>query len=206
MITVYASGDSRSRRVLWALEEVGAPYEVVELQFPPKVHHPEYRAISPACAVPAITDGDLTLIESLAICEYVSRKHGGRLTVEPDEPGYYDYLQVLQFGDATLAPPCAWARRFGRLHPNALADARETFALRVGVVQRRLADGRDFLAAERLTLADMSVGFVLGLAEMVGLGDLIPAEVAAYGERLRSRPAYHRAYAVGPAALPGLTR
>lgn len=196
MIRVYASGDSRSRRVLWACEEVGAPYEVVELQFPPRFHHPEFLALSPAGALPAIEDGDVRLIESLAICEYVSRKHGGTLSVDPGDADYFDYLQFVQFGDATLAPPLAWARRFGSRAPEVMADAIEAFGLRLGVIERALADGREFLVGGRLTVADISVGYTLGLSTMAKLHHLIPPTVAAYEDRLRARPACQRAYAL----------
>jgi glutathione S-transferase len=196
MIKVYAARGTRSLRVLWTLEELGAPYEVEALRFPPRVHHPEFLEISPAGALPAIQDGEATLIESLAIGEYISRKFGGDLVVGPDEPGYLDYLQLLHFGEATLAPPLAWARRFGPKLDTALADGREAFALRLAVIQRALADGREFLAAGRLTLADISVGYTLGLSERAGLHDLLPESVLAYEARLKARPAYQRASAV----------
>lgn len=156
MIKVYASGGARSRRVIWALEEAGAPYEVVALQFPPRVHHPEYLKINPTGAIPAISDGGMSLTESLAICEYVARKHGSDLIVAPEHPEYYNYLQLVYFGEATLAPPLSWARR--------------------------------------LTLADISVGYTLGLSELFGLHDTLPPVVVAYEDRLKARPAYQRAY------------
>ena len=196
MIKVYASGATRSRRVLWALEEVGAPYEVVALKFPPRIHHPEFLAISPAGALPVIEDGEVRLMESLAICEYVGRKFGGRLVVSPDEPGFTDYLQYLHFGEGTLAPPLGWARRLGAMSEKVVAEAREVFALRLQVIERALDDGRAFLAAGRLTIADISVGYTLGLSAVSGLNDLIPPAVAAYETRLKARPAYQRAYAV----------
>lgn len=195
MIKVYAVGGARSRRVLWALEEVGATYEVVTLQFPPRLHHPEYLAINPTGAIPAITDGDMALTESLAICEYVSRKHGGGLTVEPDAADYYDYLQLVHYGEATLAPPLSWIRRFVGV-PGAIEGAREMFSARLGLAETMLADGREFLVAGRLTLADLSVGYALGLSELFGVHDLVTPVVAAYEDRLKARPAYQRAYAV----------
>jgi glutathione S-transferase len=196
MIKVYAARGTRSLRVLWTLEELGAPYEVEALRFPPRVHHPEFLAISPAGILPAIQDGEAILLESLAIGEYLSRKFGGDLIVAPDEAGYLDYLQLLHFGEATLAPPLAWARRFGARLDAALAEGREAFALRLTVIERSLADGRQFLAAGRLTLADISVGYTLGLSERAGLHDLLPESVAAYEARLKARPAYQRASAV----------
>jgi glutathione S-transferase len=196
MIKVYASGATRSRRVLWALEELGGAYEVVPLKFPPRVHHPEFLEINPAGVLPAIQDGDVTLIESLAICMYVNRKLGGDLVVQEEEPGYLDYIQLLHFGEASLAPPLGWARRFGPRLEEVMAEARETFALRLSVVERTLADGREFLAAERLTLADLSVGYALGLSKLSGLYEVVPPSVVHYHGRLQARPAYRRAYAI----------
>lgn len=195
MIKVYAAQGTRSQRVLWALEEMAAPYEVVALTFPPRIHHPDFLAISPAGALPAMQDGENTLIESLAICEYVNRKFGGDLVVAPDEPGYFNYLQFLHFGESTLTAPLAWARRFGPRLDAARSEGREAFGLRLAVIERALADGREFLAAGRLTLADISVGYALGLSALSGLHDLLPASVLAYEDHLKARPAYQRAYA-----------
>jgi len=196
MIKVYAMpGPARSRRVLWALEELGAPYEVVRLKFPARDHHPEYLKINPAGAVPALEDGELRLLESLAICDYVSRKFGGELTVEPDEADHPRYMEMMFFGESTLAPPIFWARRLARHAEILKAEAREAFATRLTVLERALGDGRPFLAAGRLTLADVSVGYVLTLSEVAGLDDLIPPRAAAYHARLKTRPAYQRAYA-----------
>ncbi|WP_309605963.1 glutathione S-transferase family protein [Phenylobacterium sp.] len=194
MIKVYAARGTRSQRVIWVLEELGAPYETVSLTFPPRMHHPEFFAISPAGALPAIEDDGVVLIESLAICEYLSRKFAGRLVVGAEEPGFTDYLQFLHFGEGTLAPPLAWARRFGPRLESVMADAREAFALRLAVVEHALADGRAYLAADRLTLADISVGYTLGLSDLAGLHQLLPASVLAYEARLEARPAYQRAY------------
>lgn len=194
MITVYGVGGARSRRVLWALEEVGVPYELVTVAFPPRLNQPGYLAINPTGAVPAITDGDLSMGESLAICEYVSRTYGGDLTLAPDHPNYYDYLQLLHYGEATLAPPLGWLRRFAST-PSAITDGREMFAARLALVEAMLADGRPYLVGDRLTLADISVGYTLGLAELFGAHDLVPPDVVAYEDRLKARPAYQRAYA-----------
>ena len=196
MIKIYGVGGARSRRVIWTCEEIGVAYEVATMTMPTRVNHPEYLDISPAGALPAIEDGPVRMIESLAICEYLARKYGGDLVPGADEAGYTDYLQYLFFGEATPAPPLTWVRRFGPDLDKAVQDGRETFALRLSVISRALADGRLYLAAGRLTLADISVGYTLGLARLFGVGDLIPAEVTAYEDRLKARPAYQRAYAV----------
>jgi glutathione S-transferase len=193
VITVYASEMSRSRRVLWVCEEAAAPYTVVELAWPPR-QHPDFLKINPAGTVPAIADGDLVLTESLAICEYVARRHRPELVVEPDRPDYWTYLQWLQFGEGTLQPPVAWARRYGPLSPDAMQSARDAFAIRAGALDQALADGREWIAAGRFTIADISLGFPLILAPAMGLKDLMPPGVQAYRDRLRARPACRRAY------------
>lgn len=104
---------------------------------------------------------------------------------------------MLHFGESTLTPPLGWMARFGRgetwLEP-AVAEARATFAPRLKAIDRALEDGREFLTGGRLTLADLSVGYALGLSEIMGLHDLLPPRVAAYEQRLRARSAYQRAY------------
>lgn len=193
MLTIYGSGAARHQRVVWACEEVGADYTLVEVPWPPG-DDPAFRKLNPAGTVPVLEHGDVRLIESLAICEYVSRTFGGDLHLDPDHPDYWDYLQIAQFGEATLQPPQAWARRFGANDAGILAHSREQFTARLSVIEQRLAGGRTFLAADRFTLADISIGFVITLSSFLGLGDLLTPNVRVYRDRLRARPAYRRAY------------
>lgn len=195
MLTIYGSGAARHQRVIWACEEVGAPYRLVDVPWPPG-DDATFRAINPAGTVPVLEHGDIRLIESLAICEYVSRTFGGDLHLDAGHPDYWDYLQIAQFGEATLQPPQAWARRFGPRDPEILAHARDHFAARLCLIESRLADGRAFLTAGRFTLADLSIGFVITLSGFIGLGDLLTPAVKAYRDGLRARPAYRRAYGV----------
>jgi len=196
MIKIYGFGGARSRRVLWACEEIGAPYEYVTLKMPTRVNHPEFLDLSPAGALPAMEDGDVRMIESLAICEYIARKYGSRLIPGPGDAGYTDYLQYLSFGESTLAAPLTWVRRIGPDYPPAAAMGREAFAQRLAVISHALSDGRVYLAGETFTLADISVGYTLGLARLFGEDALLTPDVVAYEDRLKARPAYQRAYAV----------
>jgi len=77
-----------------------------------------------------------------------------------------------------------------------IAGARDHLAERLKMLEQRL-EGRDFLAAGRLTLADISVSYPLHLVGMLGVGNLLGPRSVAYHERLRARPAYQRALAVG---------
>ena len=76
------------------------------------------------------------------------------------------------------------------------------FQKRIALVERQLADGREFLVGGRLTLADISVAFPIGVATAVlKRGDLIPPTVQAYRRRLYQRDAFRRAAAHGAPAV-----
>jgi glutathione S-transferase len=203
MTTIFHSQNARSLRVLWVLEEMGAKADVKTLPFPPRKLQPEYLALNPSGTVPLMIDGERVMTESLAICEYLVAKHGNTSLVVPaNDPERAPYLQWLWYGESTIMLPIGMISRVERLKMPGpasdaiMADARETLAARLNLLEQRL-DGRDFLVAGRLTLADVSVGFAIHVATVLfGLGRLFGPRASGYFERLRSRPAYRRAEAV----------
>jgi len=200
MVKVYHAPNTRALRVLWTLEELGAPYEPVKVQFPPRQRQPDYLAINPTGSLPAMVDGAVTLTESLAICEYLNDKHGGDLAVAPGEAARADYVQWLFFGEASLSPPLGNLVRIARAEqkgPDLEAfgeQARQTYAARLAGLEARL-DGREYVADGRFTLADISNAYPLHLAGLLGL-EAVGPNVAAYWERLQARSAFQRAKAV----------
>jgi glutathione S-transferase len=72
MYTVYGLPLTRTFRVLWALEEMGQPYELVRV--PPQ--SPEVRSLNLTGKVPVMTDGDAVIPDSVAIMTYLADKHG----------------------------------------------------------------------------------------------------------------------------------
>ena len=102
MLKIFHAQGARSLRVLWLCEEMGVPYETAEASF--FKPSDEFKAVNPLRTVPAMTDGDVRMIESVAMMIYIMAKHGPTdLDVKPDEPGYADYLQYLMFGEAGIA-------------------------------------------------------------------------------------------------------
>ncbi|MBK6704169.1 MAG: glutathione S-transferase [Caulobacteraceae bacterium] len=102
MLKVYHSQGARSLRVLWLCEEMGVPYETAEASF--FKPSDEFKAINPLRTVPAMQDGDVRMIESVAMMIYIMSKYGPTdLEVKPNEPGYASYLQFLLFGEAGVA-------------------------------------------------------------------------------------------------------
>ena len=201
MTTIYHATNTRSTRVLWVLEELGVKAEIKSLPFPPRKLQPDYLAVNPTGTVPTLVDGSVRLTESMAICEYLATKHRSSLIVEPGDPARTEFVQWLWYGESTLMTPLsriATVSRLERKGPDieaVLEDARGNAGVRLAALERRL-EGRDFLVAGRLTLADVSAGYPLHLVGLFGMDHVLGPRSASYRERLRARPAYQRAMAV----------
>jgi glutathione S-transferase len=207
MIRLYHCVDARSFRPLWALEEVGAPYELVVLPFPPRVLEKSFLEINALGTIPALIDGDTVMTESAAIVEYLALRHGdGDLAVANDHPEFGRYLNYLHFGEATLTFPQTLVLRYSRLEPRerrqpqVAEDYRKWFLARLRGVERALA-GRTWLCAERFTGADISVGYALLLAQSLGIDDAFAGPVGDYWERLQARDSFQRAKAAQSAGV-----
>lgn len=191
--------DARSFRVLWALEELGLPYELEVLPFPPRWTAPDFLAINPLGTIPFFSDGDVRMTESAGICQYLAEK-AGRLRIAPDDARFGDYLNFLHQSDATLTFPQTLVLRYTILEkpenrlPKVASDYRRWFAARTAWVEQALGDGRDWLCGD-FTVADIAVGYAFMLAQTLGiLGDLGP-QCQAFWQRCQAREGFARAKA-----------
>jgi hypothetical protein len=113
MITLYHCDGARSFRPLWMLEEMGLPYELKMLPFPPRVFAKEYLAINPLGTIPFMVDGETKMTESSGICYYLGTKYGPTpLVVGQDDPAYGAFLNWMYFSDATLTFPQTLVLRY----------------------------------------------------------------------------------------------
>jgi glutathione S-transferase len=199
MITVF--GEGRGFRVVWLLEEMGLAYKLRRVDLLAGVENdPEYLAINPAGFIPAIQDGDVTMVESIAIMEYLMARYGPTpLAPDPHDPAFPAYQQFLHLGEAGLAVSMYFVNVSRRLAPEAerqnwgARKALEVFESRLGLVTRQLARS-PYLAGDQFTAADISVTYALESAQRGGnisLGELEKAYVA----RTSGRDAYKRAMA-----------
>lgn len=199
--------DARSFRALWALEELGLPYELTLMPFPPRAFVEGYRDVNPLGTVPAcFIDGQL-MTESAAIPHVLATLFGpSELAVAPEEPGYPAYMNFLVMGEATLTFPQTIHLRYTRLEPpeRRLAQAAEDYAQWFGSRLRNaeaMMQG-EYAAAGRFTMADISVGYAVMLAQAIGLDEQVTPGMAAYFERLSQRDGFQRAKAAqGPGGL-----
>jgi glutathione S-transferase len=200
MIKLYGVPMSRAMRSLWALEEVGVPYENVKTHFLTDTRTPEFLQINPNGHIPALVDGDVTLFESLAINLYLARKYGKDLWPQSvgDEGRAY---QWSVWAMTELEEPVITAlmhRTFlpaAQREPKKGDEAAERFKKPLSVLDGALVD-RKYLVGRDFTIADLNVASVLAIAPMAGL-DVSPApNAAAWLARCTERPALARAQAL----------
>jgi glutathione S-transferase len=197
MIELWHCADARSFRALWALEELGLPYTLHELPFPPRVKAPEYLEVNPLGTIPTLKDAETLMTESAAIVQYLATRYGpNTIVVTVDDPAYGAWLDWLSFGEATLTFPQTLILRYRLFEPDrgeAVADDyARWFLSRLRHVDRALAES-DWLCAGRFTAADISVGYALMIAVALKLGEKFSPTIHAYWERLQARPAFQAA-------------
>ncbi|CAI8283213.1 MAG: Glutathione S-transferase GstA [SAR92 bacterium MED-G29] len=214
-LKLWHCAGSRSIRPLWTLEEMGLDFELEVMKFPPRFVHPGYTDINPIGTVPFFTDDAggpdnvIQMTESAGISQYVVDRYGPTdLAVGVDEPDYGSYLNWLHRSDATLTFPQTLVLRYTILEPEATRlpkvadDYSKWFHSRLRSVEAAMAD-REFLCADRFTIADVAVGFALYFAEFLKLSDGFKPNTRAYYERLKARPGFQRATQYdSPSALP----
>jgi glutathione S-transferase len=199
---LYCMPRSRSIRPLWLLEELGVPYEFVKLD-PSKQENktPAYLAVHPLGEVPALVDGELTLIESSAICLYLADRFPEKHLAPP--PGSTErgpYYQWMIFAEGTVEPVVMEFYKHAQLPEEKKASAHQQEELArhrtrlnevLNVVDAGL-NGREFLAGGHFTAADVVMASLLHLANHLKLLDGHPRLVE-YVRRHTQRPAVRKA-------------
>ena len=198
MITVWGGQTSRSIRVVWVLEEMGLPYRVRQVDMLAAEQDPEFLAVNPADYIPAMQDGEVAMVESIAIMEYLMARYGPTpLAPAPHDPAFPAYQQFLHLGEAglaTLMMPDVVSRF---LAPEAEREnwgatwCLQAFRKRLELVDRRLASA-PYLAGEAFTAADISVTYALKLGRR-NCGLTLSDAQQSYLARTTGRDAYRRA-------------
>jgi glutathione S-transferase len=209
MLIIHHLGVSQSDRIVWLMEELGLPYEMKWYsRGSDGLQPPEYAALHPAATAPVVEDGGRVLAESAAILEHVCHEYaGGKLTVAPSDPNYFDYLYFMHWNNNVQGLFFArLALGADAIGPNAdrargFIERRERGYYRV--LEQRLAQS-PYLGGPELTCADVMVAFNLTELPLFGgrkIDDL--PNVQRYVARIAARPAYQKAMAIaGPGAKP----
>jgi len=222
MFTVHHLNNSRSQRVLWLLEELELPYEIVHYQRDPQTSlaPASLRAIHPLGKSPVVTTQDgLTLAESGAIIETLIERHGnGRLAPAAGSPEAMRYRYWLHFAEGTAMSPLLLKLVFDRIETSKMpffakpiakaiaAKAKSAFinpniANHLSYMEAELGKS-EWFAGDAFTGADIQMSFVVEASQARGGLDAKRPKLMAYLERIHARPAYKRALERGgPYAL-----
>lgn len=222
MITVHHLNNSRSQRVLWLLEELGQPYEIVRYQRDPAtmLAPASLKAVHPLGKSPVVvTDDGITLAESGAILETLTERYGqGRLVPPAGTPEAVRYRYWLHYAEGSAMPPLLLKLIFDRIEkspvpffvkPIVKGIAGKTKA---AFIAPQLKTHLDFMegelgkslwfAGEEFSAADIQMSFAVEAARARGGLDESRPKLMAYLERIHARPAYQRALEQGgPFAL-----
>ncbi|MRX49747.1 glutathione S-transferase family protein [Paracoccus sp. S-4012] len=186
----FPRGWVRDLRVRWACEEAGLPYRIDTV--PVKDRTPEHLARQPFHQVPMLRDGELSIFESGAIVLHLAEKSEALMPRDP--PGR---AAVQQWLIAALNSVEPWVLRWvvARMFDKDEAAAARALPLleqRLGQLEAAMA-GRDWIAGERFTAADILMADVLRLVEAQGA--LSQPALQAYVARATARPAFRKAHA-----------
>ena len=199
MITLHHVANARSARSLWLLHELGLEFEVNEIEFTmAALRTPEYLSISPLGRVPCLQDGDVTLIESGAICQYLCETYDdGELYRAPGHPERVEWLQWLHYAEtiavhgASLVQQQVFIQEDTR-SPVVIKLESKRLEKSLEVLDNHLAD-RDYLLNSGFSAVDTAVAYSVHLGydmhEVHGLHNL-----DAYYARCRQREAFKKTF------------
>jgi glutathione S-transferase len=184
----------RPIRVVWTLEELGRPYELT-IMSTEEGRSEEHRARHPLGRVPVLEDDEGFVFESAAICLHLADSDP-RADLIP-ALGTHERALVYQwtcFAPVEMEPPLIESARQAERDPERAASARERFDRAAAAVASALG-AREYLVADRFSVADVLVGTTLGFTTRIGIASDLPENLQSYVARLRERPAYERAVA-----------
>jgi glutathione S-transferase len=200
VLKIYGMANSRSMRVVWALEEIGADYEYVKVDlFKGEGRSPSYLTLNPAGKVPVLVDDDFTLTESVAILNYLGDRFpasglvpaSGRLRERAEFQRWCCFvLSELEQPLWTIAKH-RFALPQDKRVPAVLATAEWEFSVAARVLEGLLA-GREYAVGGNFSAADILIAHTLSWARSARVA--LPEQVlGAYLDRMLARPALARA-------------
>jgi glutathione S-transferase len=191
MITLYHHPFSRAAGVVWALEELGQPYELTFVDIMKGAHKaPEFLKLNPMGKLPALTDGDAVITEGAAINLYLADRYAlGRLAPALDDPRRGTYLRWSCFAPSVIEPG-SMARAQKWEFKSSQAGWGD-YDVMMTAISGAVAQG-PFLLGEMFSMADVIFGGTVRYMTMFGMMKPTP-EIAAYLEQINTRPALKRA-------------
>ena len=200
-IIVHHLENSRSQRILWMLDELGLPHEIVRYERNKKtmLAPPELRAVHPLGKSPVIVDEGTVVAETGAIVEYLVEKASGRLGAPADRAGALRYRFWLHYAEGSMMPPLLLKLVLSKIPimgKIAIKRIQPMIDVHLDYVEAELGQ-RPWFAGDAMTAADIMMSFPLEAARARGgLGDSRPRTIA-WLAKVHALPAYQRALKEG---------
>lgn len=207
MLTVHHLGISQSERIVWLCEELGLDYTFkrYERRADNRLAPDDYKALHPMGIAPVITDGELVLGESGAICDYINAKYGhGKLAPAPDDVDFADHMFWFHWSNGTFMTTLmmqlvlSMTKDEGGFATGFVTDrSNRGWAM----IEARLGEA-EFFGGKHLSTADIMMVYCLSTTRATR-GTTLDGfpNIQAYLARIGERPAYQRAMAK---AEPGM--
>ena len=209
MITLHHLEQSRSLRIIWALEELGVEYQIKHYKrLPTFAAPPELKAIHPLGKSPVLTDGDLAIAESVVILQYLQATYDKDNKFKPQNPkDLMQYNYWMHYAEGSLMPYLVMTLVMTNM-PKHVPFIIRPIAKKIsdgvkgGFINPRLKEHTAFLedyfskneyAAGQFSFADIQLSFpVVAMQERIKGNK---PQIVAYAERIQQRPAFQKAKA-----------
>lgn len=201
--TLYTHPMSRGRLARWMLEECGAPYDTVLLDYGTTMKAPGYLAINPMGKVPALKHGDTVVTENAAICTYLADLFPEKKLAPPvGSAARGSYYRWLFFAAGPLEA-ASTAKSLNLLAPpdKAVQAGYGTYTDVMNTLEYAVSQG-PYLCGDHFTAADLYVAAYLNWGMQFGDVEKRPA-FERYAQPIVQRPACLRANAIDDALMAG---
>lgn len=195
-ITVYHLNNSRSQRILWLLEELGADYEIAHFQRDSETNlaPASLREIHPLGKSPMIKDGDRLIIETGAIVEHLCANHGGEnLVPKAGTDDHIRHLELVHFAEGSAMTPILlnlYVSRLGEAGAPLMPRVMEQLGSNFAFLNNEVGDNGYFIG-DSLSAADIMMSFPAEVAVSQAPKGTF-AKLEKFVSQLQARPAYQR--------------
>lgn len=200
-LKVHHLNNSRSQRILWLLEELAVPYEIVQHQRDAVTNlaPPELLAVHTLGKSPVIEDNGQIVSESGAIVEYLCERHGGgHLVPARGTDDHIRYLEWMHFAEGSAMTPFLL-----QLYTSRLGEAAAPLKPRIDQqleshfqYMESCLKPSGYFVGDNLTGADIMLSFPAEAAVKIGRAGDKP-KLTAYVAAIHARPAYQAALEKG---------
>ena len=200
MIKLHHLNKSRSKRIIWLLEELAVNYEIISYQRDKNTFlaPPELKNIHPLGKAPVIEDDGLIISESGAITEYLISKYAhDTLAPKQNSSDYVAYLQWLHFAESSAITPLLLKMFIDKdgCTTNFISDYADAEIEKVISYFNQQLVGKKYLVGEKLTGADIMMSFIVEI--LANNGALTKyEEILRYSQQLASHPSFVKAQAI----------